>query len=98
MGWPTGVEPVIAEPQSAVIPLHHGHHDNQCQMTNDGKSYPILAAYLYRKKTVLARPDARLTVTLFSYIFAQTHVPVAQWIVHQPSKLAMMVRFHPGTP
>ena len=26
MGWLTGVEPALAEPQSAVLPLHHNHH------------------------------------------------------------------------
>ena len=29
MGWLTGFEPVLKEPQSSVLPLHHSHHASQ---------------------------------------------------------------------
>lgn len=69
-----------------------------CDTTSPWPPWSSIAAYLYREKNGLARGGSRLTRTLHSYIFAVPSVPVAQWIERQPSKLVMMVRFHPGTP
>lgn len=49
MGWPTGFEPVIAEPQSAVLPLHHGHHTCKLPIFNYPPSLKLRWAQLITK-------------------------------------------------